>query len=546
MKFVCDKCRTKYSIADERVRRKVLKIRCKNCANIIVVREPEPSPKDSFDGEARAAFDAAFEDSFSGKPSGQASAGRSTGAVAAAARSLPPAEPAEFSRDRTELAATTPGALSEVAAHEDEWYLALDEHQFGPMSFAELCSRVKRGEARSESGEEAYCWRDGFDDWLEVTRVPELRPYVPPPPPRPRSGVYPEAESSRPLAGGMVAATAAAPPPIERSPAESPAPVPEPAVPTPAEPPPPLTSRQQGAAAGAAAMAPPPPPAGQAGAAAASAELKGVMEPGLVQLPTAFGDAPIGATSMPAAPVARSGAPLGVKIAAVGGVLSTVTGLALLVYFLAFDRPSKPPPTAPVAAAASPGEPPAERVASAQRDGEEDVLQFPPMEVERSRGGARAVRGQKAAARPGANGSAETPEPTADNGRQLTAEQKRLLALYGKSSGVGKVPRSGRRKRVRRGPSRRLRAADLAKVQRQNGRSLKACYERALKRDSSLSNVRIDVQLDIGDSGVVRSITLNGPKSVDLNSCLRRSIRRWVFPAVGAQSISFPLIFRGS
>ena len=38
MKIVCDKCATKYSIADEKVRNKVFKIRCKKCSNIIVVR----------------------------------------------------------------------------------------------------------------------------------------------------------------------------------------------------------------------------------------------------------------------------------------------------------------------------------------------------------------------------------------------------------------------------------------------------------------------------------------------------------------------------
>ena len=40
MKFLCDKCKTRYTISDEKVRGKVLKIRCKNCAHIIVVREP--------------------------------------------------------------------------------------------------------------------------------------------------------------------------------------------------------------------------------------------------------------------------------------------------------------------------------------------------------------------------------------------------------------------------------------------------------------------------------------------------------------------------
>ena len=49
MKFLCDRCKTRYSIGDERVRGKILKIRCKNCANVITVREgmaaePEAAP----------------------------------------------------------------------------------------------------------------------------------------------------------------------------------------------------------------------------------------------------------------------------------------------------------------------------------------------------------------------------------------------------------------------------------------------------------------------------------------------------------------------
>src|SRR5262245_23409441 len=39
MKFQCDRCKTRYSIADERVRGKILKIRCKNCSAVITVRE---------------------------------------------------------------------------------------------------------------------------------------------------------------------------------------------------------------------------------------------------------------------------------------------------------------------------------------------------------------------------------------------------------------------------------------------------------------------------------------------------------------------------
>ncbi|HEY6475700.1 MAG TPA: zinc-ribbon domain-containing protein, partial [Polyangia bacterium] len=41
MKIVCDSCGTKYSIADDKVRGKVFKIRCKKCSHIIVVRGGE-------------------------------------------------------------------------------------------------------------------------------------------------------------------------------------------------------------------------------------------------------------------------------------------------------------------------------------------------------------------------------------------------------------------------------------------------------------------------------------------------------------------------
>ncbi len=40
MKFYCDNCQTKYSIADKKVKGRVLKVRCKKCSHVITVREP--------------------------------------------------------------------------------------------------------------------------------------------------------------------------------------------------------------------------------------------------------------------------------------------------------------------------------------------------------------------------------------------------------------------------------------------------------------------------------------------------------------------------
>src|SRR2546423_2348267 len=60
MKIVCDNCATKYSIADEKVRGKVFKIRCKKCSHIIVVRggegaAAEPSSDGGFPADEPAA-----------------------------------------------------------------------------------------------------------------------------------------------------------------------------------------------------------------------------------------------------------------------------------------------------------------------------------------------------------------------------------------------------------------------------------------------------------------------------------------------------------
>src|SRR5688572_20365417 len=68
MKFHCDRCKTRYSIADERVRGKILKIRCKNCSAVITVKEggqvstpasppripDEPRPKQAAAAPAKA------------------------------------------------------------------------------------------------------------------------------------------------------------------------------------------------------------------------------------------------------------------------------------------------------------------------------------------------------------------------------------------------------------------------------------------------------------------------------------------------------------
>ena len=157
MKFLCDRCKTRYSIGDDRVRGKILKIRCKNCANVITVREGMEAPPD--DGGAVAAR-------------------RNPTTMIPAIQESKPASPlnAAFS---AQLAKPPP-------ALEEEWYVSIDGEQSGPFNLAE----AQRWVASKAYDADLHCWSEGFDDWLPVDKVSHFRglrtkPVAPPPKPAP-------------------------------------------------------------------------------------------------------------------------------------------------------------------------------------------------------------------------------------------------------------------------------------------------------------------------------------------------------------------------
>ncbi|MHB1846453.1 MAG: MJ0042-type zinc finger domain-containing protein, partial [Deltaproteobacteria bacterium] len=50
MKFNCDKCSAQYMISDDKVGAAGVRVRCKKCQNVVLVRRPEieaPPPEDS-------------------------------------------------------------------------------------------------------------------------------------------------------------------------------------------------------------------------------------------------------------------------------------------------------------------------------------------------------------------------------------------------------------------------------------------------------------------------------------------------------------------
>jgi len=137
MKIVCDACSAKYSIADEKVKGKVFKIRCKKCSNIIVVR-----------GNAGAAAD--------------------EGAAAAPAGQFDQKETRVYDYGGYE------GEGAPPAGDDAVWHVVIDQEQVGPISVAEVGQRYAAGEIDSET----YIWREGFADWLPLSQVPDFAALV--------------------------------------------------------------------------------------------------------------------------------------------------------------------------------------------------------------------------------------------------------------------------------------------------------------------------------------------------------------------------------
>jgi len=145
MKFHCDKCHTKYSIADERVKGRVLKIRCKSCNFVITVREEHQAQAYSSATSGHTApvslgdLESVFDDGVPGGESTVVSSGPLPGM-------------------------SDPGG-------DDEWYVSFDGEQEGPFPLARAVERVRQEQPR---GKEIHCWRPGFFVWLPLDEVLEF------------------------------------------------------------------------------------------------------------------------------------------------------------------------------------------------------------------------------------------------------------------------------------------------------------------------------------------------------------------------------------
>lgn len=189
LNFSCDKCQRRYSIADEKVRGKTVKIRCKNCQNTISVQGPPLEMEESTRVVSLADVERIREQE------------RALSAASAPAAAAAPAGASPWEDEPTRAAPARPAAAP--------WFVMVKSKQEGPLDEAGLRGLLDSGAINSRS----FFWQQGMADWKRGADLPELAGlFEAPPPPAPSLPPEPSTVNAR---GRGAAAVRAQPVPQE-------------------------------------------------------------------------------------------------------------------------------------------------------------------------------------------------------------------------------------------------------------------------------------------------------------------------------------------
>jgi predicted Zn finger-like uncharacterized protein len=203
MKFTCDGCGAQYMISDDKVGPNGVKVRCKKCQHVVLVRRPaEPAPAAAPPASAPegggldAELGHAFDSMLGGGPS--PAAGASPGAAPS-----PDLQSTQVmsEEDAARIAAAPAGGGAGPAAASD-WYVAIGESQVGPLPLPEVRRKWESGEV----GPDSLVWKPGMADWQPLSTVADLAAALAPVPrAAARSRPDPAREPARAAGPGLAA-----------------------------------------------------------------------------------------------------------------------------------------------------------------------------------------------------------------------------------------------------------------------------------------------------------------------------------------------------
>lgn len=175
MRFNCENCGSRYSIADEKVAGKVVKIKCKKCGHLIRIEgktksagangEKQGVAKDKSVSRAAAmaaekiaakkAARAAYEKAAAAK----STAGKSAAAKSAAAKSAV-GKPAVGKSAKPEEKTKDPRI----------WHISIKRVTAGPFTLAHLKKQYDAGEINKRT----FVWKKGFSGWNVISNIDEI------------------------------------------------------------------------------------------------------------------------------------------------------------------------------------------------------------------------------------------------------------------------------------------------------------------------------------------------------------------------------------
>ena len=206
MKFLCDNCKAKYQIADDKVAGKTVRMKCRKCGHLIEIRAsvtdasvatglpPEAIVSDrppAVETPAPAAGKAATAPRAVPGPSAGAKKAPSAGATKPSAPLKPATAGAPKPAPRPAgggLASAFNKAVKDEPkpieddnnvtraldmsspASSEEWYIGVNGVPVGPVRLSEIRAKVAQGGINEDS----LCWREGFEEWLPLKTFPEL------------------------------------------------------------------------------------------------------------------------------------------------------------------------------------------------------------------------------------------------------------------------------------------------------------------------------------------------------------------------------------
>jgi predicted Zn finger-like uncharacterized protein len=570
VKFLCEQCKAKYQIADDKVAGKTVRMKCRKCGHNIEVRaEVTESSVSTRLPPPPARTPAPAPASPLPKPAPRPGEGPgATKATPAPFRPPPPRPPGPLagafkSSVQRDDEGGAPLDMS-VSGGADDWYVAVNGVPVGPIRVAE----VRRKAALGAVTEDSLAWQEGLDEWRPLRSFPELagvvreaaatgRASAVPPPPRerasvppppPRTGLQRPPSPSRPsfpqppppsgatatgrnnvvpitsrLATAEKVEPAAKAAPAEQSAALralAPDLVPE-VAPDPFALPPPKT--EPAARTSPATPAPVPAPTPAASAAAAATDTAGA-----------------GVVSAPAAPPAPAPARKEVPWIPLA-MVALALGFGAMAGYAIFFKPSAPPPSPPAVAQAPSAAVPAATLSAAPS---------PPAPAAADSGRPGAASSQPATTPPAASppraaAPAGAPPPAAARASATApAAPGRSLDLHSLTQSGAVSPGiddTGGGSDGPKAPGQCYTQGQVQQVLQMHQVGVRrTCWERSA---STRPTLNVSVSMTLRPDGAVQSVAASSDDPA-INKCIESEVQGWHFPAMGcSQQTAFSFKF---